>query len=322
VNVLLTGADGYIGRALARRLCAVDAALQGRALRRLTLCDLRLDPAPEDGRVERLVGSIADPAVIEKAVGAAPPDIVFHLAAVPSGQSEADYELGLRVNLHAMVALLEALRRQGRAPTVVYTSSIAVFGAPLPPRIDDDTPLRPTLSYGAHKQMAEIFLADCTRRGFVEARPVRLPGIVARPPAPSGALSAFSSDLIRALMQGGPYTCPVSPQATLWLMSLERCVDNLLHAAQPGLRLPPGATAWTLPALRVRINEVVQALDRLVPGAGGRIRYAPDAALEAQFGHLPPLATPAADAAGFRHDGDLHALLRRASPSSSPAAVA
>jgi nucleoside-diphosphate-sugar epimerase len=241
-----------------------------------------------------------------------PPDIVFQLAGVLSGQSEADYALGLRVNLHATLALMEVLRRQGNASTVVFTSSISVFGAPLPSHIDDDTPLHPTLSYGACKQMCEFFLADSTRRGFAKARSVRLPGVVARPPTPTGALSSFASDLIRALAWGEPYTCPVSPNATMWLMSLECCVDNVLHAAQSTVGPPAGATAWTLPALRVRIKEIVQVCERMVPGSVDRIRYAPDTTLEAQFGRYPPLSTPAADAAGFRHDGDLQTLLRRA----------
>ena len=310
MNVLLTGADGYIGRALARRLCEPGTTLQGRAVQRLTLCDLQLAPSPPDGRIDRVTGSIADDAVIER-ITRAPPDVVFHLASVPSGQSETDYALGLRVNLQATVALMEALRQQGRSPRVVFTSSIAVFGSPLPSHIDDDTPLRPALSYGAHKQMAEIFLADATRRGFVKACSVRLPGIVARPPTPTGALSAFSSELIRALVRQTPYTCPVSPAATLWLMSLPCCVDNLLHAAhcEPD---PSGAGARTLPALRVRIDEIVQAFERMAPGAGARISYAPIESLEAQFGRLPPLSTPAAEAAGFRHDGDVETLLRRA----------
>jgi nucleoside-diphosphate-sugar epimerase len=122
---------------------------------------------------------------------------------VLSGQSQPDYALGLQVNLHGtlalMVALMEALRRRGNAPTVVFTSSISVFGSPLPSHIDDATSLRPTLSYGAHKHMNEILLAGCTRRGFVKARSMRVPAIVARPPSQTGASSAFASELIRAL---------------------------------------------------------------------------------------------------------------------------
>lgn len=311
MNVLITGADGYIGRALARRLALRGAQLQGRPVDQLVLCDLRLDMVPEAPSVQCITGSVAERAVIQAAIECRP-DVVFHLASIPSGQSESDYALGLDVNLRASLELVDALRHQGKAPTLVFTSSIAVFGAPLPAQIDDHTPLQPSLSYGAQKQMLEIHLADATRRGFVRARCLRLPGIVARPPTPTGALSAFSSELIRALARRQPYVCPVSPEATLWLQSLTTCIDNLLHAAEcPAQRLG-SHTAWTLPALRLAIGDLVQAFDTLSPGAAALVSYRPDAALEAQFGRLPPLDTVRADAAGFRHDGSVARLIERA----------
>lgn len=316
MKVLVTGADGYIGRALSRRLGAAGASLQGKPVEKLVLCDLRLPVAPEDPRVETVAGSVADPAVIQ-AITRHQPDVVFHLASVPSGQSESAWELGMAVNVHATMALLAAMRREGPPPTLVFTSSIAVFGAPLPPRIDDDTPLCPSLSYGAAKQMMEILLTDSTRRGFVKARSVRLPGIVARPPTPTGALSAFSSELIRALVARQPFVCPVSPAATLWLLSLQTCIDNLLHAAQASDEQLAGQTVWTLPALRVSLETLVQAFEADHPGAAQRVSYRPDAALEAQFGRLPPLFTPRADAAGFRHDGSVAQLVQRAALSLS-----
>ena len=311
MKVLITGADGYIGRALSRRLGAAGARLQGRPIERLTLCDLQLPAAPSAAWVHTVAGSIADPAVID-AVTREQPDVVFHLASVPSGQSESQHDLGLAVNVHATLALVDALGRSGKVPHLVFTSSIAVFGAPLPPLIDDDTPLRPTLSYGAQKQMMEIHLADCTRRGLVKARSLRLPGVVARPPTPTGALSAFSSELIRALVAHQPCVCPVSPKATLWLLSLEACIDNLLHAAQcPDEQLGED-TVWTLPAIRLSVEELVQAFEDHSPGASAQLSYRPDEALERQFGRLPPLTTARADAAGFRHDGTGAHLIRRA----------
>lgn len=210
MKVLITGADGYIGRALARRMAAPGATLQGQAIDQLTLCDLRLPEAPQAPHVRAVSGSIADAAVIE-AVTQNRPDVVFHLASVPSGQSESDYELGLTVNVHATLALVEAVRRGGAAPTFVFTSSIAVFGAPLPARIDDDTPLRPSLSYGAQKQMAEIFLADCTRRGFLHARSLRLPGIVARPPRPRARCRPFPASSFVPWWSNGPTSVRCRP---------------------------------------------------------------------------------------------------------------
>lgn len=311
MKVLITGADGYIGRALSRRLAAHGATLQGRPLEKLTLCDLQLPMAPRAPWVDAVTGSVADTAVIET-ITRHRPDVVFHLASVPSGQSESAYDLGMAVNVRATMDLVDALRHAGGAPTLVFTSSIAVFGAPLPPLIDDDTPLRPSLSYGAAKQMMEIHLADCTRRGFVNARSVRLPGIIARPPTPTGALSAFSSELVRALVARQPYVCPVSPSATLWLLSLGACIDNLLHAAECPTERLGGDTVWTLPALRVSIEELVQAWDTGHPGSSAQVTYRPDAALQSQFGSLPPLFTPRADAVGFRHDGTVSRLVQQA----------
>ncbi|URI08569.1 NAD-dependent epimerase/dehydratase family protein [Aquincola tertiaricarbonis] len=312
MKVLITGADGYIGRALARRLAAPGTLLQGRPVERLVLSDLALgDPLLRDAPgVTAVPGSIADSRVIDLVTRDAP-DVVFHLVSVPSGQTEADPDLGLQVNVQATLALARALRRSGQAATFVFTSSIAVYGTPLPERIDDDTPLAPALSYGAHKQMAEIFLADATRRGHLQARMLRLPGVVARPPTPTGALSAFSSELMRALVAHRPYVCPVSPQATLWLLSLQACIDNLLHAAQCPAQPFGGTTALNLPAQHVSVARLVDAFETVSPGASAGISYQPQAGLEAQFGRLPPLFTARADAAGFRHDGNLATLVQR-----------
>lgn len=312
MNILVTGANGYVGRALAQRLCALPSLPGYGTPATITLCDLAMDEPPADSRVRVVTGSFADSSVLAAITDPAP-DLVFHLACVASGRAEEQFELGLHVNLAGSLQLLEHLRQQGKSPGLIFTSSIAVFGAPLPDRVDDDTPTAPALSYGAHKLAMEILLADYTRRGFLRARSVRLPGIVPRPPAPNGAWSAFSSTLIRALTAGEPCTLPVGPQATLWLMSRQCCIDNLLHAAWLTAQPAGDRTAWTLPALHVSVQDIVQAFDARGDGqAATRVRYAPEPAIEVQFGSQPPLFTPAADAEGFRHDGTLATLLDRA----------
>jgi nucleoside-diphosphate-sugar epimerase len=316
MNLLITGANGFIGRALTSRLLHDATAMNrdGGAAPQLTLVDLTADGA-ENSRVRRIAGSIADPKVVARAFDA-PVDVLFHLASIPGGMAERDYELGRQVNLDATIRLLEAARARSTASNavnVVFASSIAVFGSPMPATVDDATPLHPKLTYGAQKLIGEILVEDFHRHGWINGRSIRLPGIVARPPQRTGQLSAFMSDIIRELAAGRSFECPVSAQSTLWLMSVHCVVDNLLHAAS----LPPSACretrVWTLPALHTSMTQLVAAIAD-VHGSGvlDRVTYRSNPELEANFGRHPPLQTPAAEAAGFAHDGDLATLVRRA----------
>lgn len=309
MNVLITGANGYIGRALTDRLLALRRLPDGRPIDSLTLFDQRFDEPPSEDDARVIEGSISC-AETRNRLAATAPDIVFHLASVASGRAQTDFELGLQVNLYGTLGLLDALRQQGNNPVFVFTSSIAVFGTHLPELVTDATPPAPELSYGAQKRALEILLADYTRRGFVQGRAVRLPGIVMRPPAPNGAWSIFSSTLIRSLATQQPCTLPVSPDATLWLMSLPCCIDNLLHA---GVVRSHDPMTLTLPALRVSVADIVNVFDQRTDGqARSLVRYEPQPDIQAQFGSLPLLETPAALAAGFRHDGSLAELIDRA----------
>jgi D-erythronate 2-dehydrogenase len=304
MHLLVTGANGFIGKALVRRLLADWPGLD-----RLTAVDLHLD-ACADPRVVAVVGDLARADVLERALHV-PADIVFHLASVPGGATERDPVLGYRVNVAATAALIDGVAASP-APVFVFASSIAALGSPLPACVDDQTALRPTMSYGAHKQIGEILLQDATRRGQIDGRGIRLPGIVMRPPAPAGLLSAFMSDLIRQTAAGQRFVCPVSPQARLWLMSVDCIVDNLLHAAH--MPSPdPGLRNWTLPALPLTIAELVDAVTHHTgQDAAALVEYRADPVLERAFGAYPELHTPAAQALGFRHDGDAVALVRNA----------
>jgi nucleoside-diphosphate-sugar epimerase len=317
MNLLITGANGFIGKALANRLLSEAAAPPAglRPIGRLTLIDLGFE-GPDVPRVRRLHGSIADPTVLARAFDT-PVDVVFHLASIPGGMSEQHYELARQVNLDATMNLLEAARAQtiasSKPVTFVFASSIAVLGAQLPAVVDDATPLRPKLTYGSHKLIGEILLDDFNRRGWVDARSIRLPGIVARPPQRMGQLSAFLSDIFRELAAGRIYACPVSADSTSWLMSVHCVVDNLLHAATLAPSSSRDRCVWTLPALRTSMSQLVAAIAEVYGSEVlSRVTYGSNAALEANFGRYPPLRTPAAEAAGFAHDGDLATLVRRA----------
>lgn len=309
-KILVTGAGGYIGAALVRRLVEHASALQ---LEQITALDIDLDSAQlaEHSLLRKINGSLGDSAIRALAL-ANRPSLVFHLAGITSGQAQRQFDASLAVNVMATMALFEDLRQLGHAPRLVQTSSIGVFGLPLPERIDDQTLPAPTLTYGAHKLMMETLLADYSRRGWLDGRSVRLPSVVARPAGPNGASSSFASDLIRELCAGHAYDCPIDAQGTIWLLSLTACIDALLHAARIDAAQLPGARAWTLPALRASVAQVVNAIsERYGAETVAHIRYCPDPALLEQFARWPQLETPLAAALGFVADDSLNQLLER-----------
>ncbi|MGE0799622.1 MAG: NAD-dependent epimerase/dehydratase family protein [Lautropia sp.] len=330
MDVLITGAAGYLGRAVTARLLAgadlCDA--DGRAFRphRLILADIvpvaenpaaalpaASTPAAVDApRCEIRTGSLADPEFVAGLVG---PELgaVFHLAGIVSGAAEADFEAGLAVNLDGSRRLLEALRadRSGRRIRLVHASSIAIYGVPLPARIDDDTQPWPTLSYGMQKLATELLITDLSRRRLLDGRSLRLSGVLVRPPIANGALSGFNSDLIREPLAGRPIVSPVSPAATLWVLSLARTVDNLLHAMRIDADAYGAQRGLLLPAVAVSIAEIV---DALVAIAGPEVRrlvgYAPDPAIEPAFGRWPkPFTATRARGLGFVVDDGIAAII-------------
>jgi D-erythronate 2-dehydrogenase len=311
--VLVIGGEGFIGRALVARLCH-GGNIEGRTASAIAVLDQRIGSRLPDPRLQYLEGDIADPAVLARAIGGGV-DCVFHLASIPGGASEQNFELGLRVNLHATQSLLEVLRKAGAAPApakLVFASSIGVYGVPMPAVIDENTIPLPSLSYGTQKLIGEYLVADYGRRGFVDGRSVRIPGIVARPPS-AGMLSLFLSDLIRELSAGRSFVCPVAPSGMSWFMSRPCIIDNLLHAAALNGAQVAQQRTWLLPVLHVSIADIVAAIARLHGEAVlARVSYAPNAALQAQFANYPPLLCPKSEAAGFGHDGTVERLVVRA----------
>ncbi len=308
MRIVITGAGGFIGGGLVERIAAAGGPFGGATI---VAADTRLPDTPP-GAVARAEGDVSDAGFLD-ALLTQPADVVFHLAGIPGGATEADPALGWRVNALGTIGIVERLARQAKPARLVFSSTIAVFGVPLPAdAVTDETLPLPTLSYGAQKLMMETLVTDHARRGTVDALALRLPGIVARPRRPGGHHSAYMSDIFTALADGEAFTCPVAPGSTSWLMSRACCVDNLIHAATLPRERLGARRAFTLPALRLSMGEVVEALAaRFGPGLRERVTFAPDPALQAQYGSYPPLETALAESLGFRHDGDAETLLAR-----------
>jgi nucleoside-diphosphate-sugar epimerase len=279
MHILITGAAGMIGRKLTARLVE-DGKLNGKPIDRLSLIDVVPPQAPQSlaGKVDTAASDLSAPGAAAKAV-APQPDVIFHLAGVVSGEAEIDLEKGYRVNLDGTRALLETIRHAGDhyVPKFVFTSSIAVFGAPFPEAIPDDFHLTPLTSYGTQKAICELLLADYTRRGFLEGVGLRLPSIVVRPGKPNKAASGFFSGIIREPLNGEEALLPVPDSVLHWHASPRSAVGFLIHAA--GLtheQLGPRVNL-TMPGVCCTVGEQIEALKRVAGNkVASRIRRAPD----------------------------------------------
>lgn len=316
VRIVITGGAGFLGAALARRILAEGAiALDGAApapVASVVLLDIAAAPADlrADPRVDAREGDLP-----ELLAGLGDADVVFHLAGVVSGAAEADLDLGLRVNVDALRAVLDRARAMSAPPVLVFTSSLAVFGAD--PAIgpvgvvDDDTLPRPQSSYGIQKLIGEQLVADYARRGLVRGRSVRLMTVSVRPGAPNAAASSFLSGMIREPVAGVRAVCPVHPDTPVALASPERTLAGILRAAAVDGATWGSTTAMTLPALSTTPREMAAALDR-VAGAGtsGLIDWVPDARIEAIVGSWPSeFRTARAAALGLAPDESFDAIV-------------
>jgi len=279
MHILITGAAGMIGRKLTARLVG-DGALGDRAIEKLTLIDVSAPTLPEHftGRAEAIAADIAEPATARAAI-AGGPDVIFHLAAVVSGEAELDFDKGMRVNFDGSRALFEGIRAAGGGyrPRVVFSSSIAVFGAPFPQAIPDDFALTPLTSYGTQKAMIELLLADYSRRGFFDGVGVRLPNIVVRPGRPNKAASGFFSSIIREPLNGDDAVLPVEDGVRNWHASPRAAVGFLLHAAGLARDALGPRVNLTMPGVCCTVAEQIAALRRIAGDkVASRIRREPD----------------------------------------------
>jgi len=283
MHILITGAAGMIGRKLTERL-VIDRALGDQPIEKLTLIDIVAParPAGFSDHVKTRATDLAATDTAEKAVSERP-DVIFHLAGVVSGEAETDFEKGYRVNLDGTRALLEAIRTTGNGykPKVVFTSSIAVFGAPFPEAIADDFHLTPLTSYGTQKAICELLLADYTRRGFLEGVGIRLPSIVVRPGKPNKAASGFFSGIIREPLAGQEAILPVADSVLHWHASPRSAVGFLVHAAGLTRTQLGDRINLTMPGVCCTVGEQIAALRRIAGDkVANRIRREPDELVE------------------------------------------
>jgi nucleoside-diphosphate-sugar epimerase len=290
MNVLITGGAGFLGARLAQVLLT-RGHLLGQEIERLVLADLFPPPSAllSNARVQPLVGSLLEQC---PALRAQRMDVCFHLASAVSAECEANFDLGMRSNLDTTRALLEALRAAGNVPRFVFASSVAVFGSDpylqLPQVVRDDTLPAPQSSYGIQKFICEQIVTDYTRKGFVDGRTARLMTVVVRPGRPNGAASGFLSGIIREPLHHEPAVCPAPIETAVALASPARAIEGLIAVAESDRDAFGGRTALNLPALTVRVGEMLEALAQV----GGQtavnyVRFVPDASVAKIVGGWP-----------------------------------
>jgi len=315
MNVLITGGAGFLGQKLAKQLLIhgslKDSEGKDQKIDQLILVDVVKANDFGDERVKVIAGDISSPQLMQQLITA---DIqsIFHLAAIVSGQAEADFDLGMRINLDAARILLETCRSVGHKPKIIFTSSVAVYGGVLPELVLDTTALNPQSSYGAQKAICELLLNDYTRKGFVDGRVLRLPTISVRPGAPNKAASSFASGIIREPLNGVPSICPVSPDLRIWLLSPRYAIESLiaghnLHSSALGLN-----KSINLPGISVSVGEMIESL-RTVAGeeVASRISIEPDSKVEAIVRSWPGAWDDSrARALGLKADADFVSVIK------------
>ena len=316
MKVLVTGGTGFLGRrlvsALLERGAVTGADGAEHEIERIVVSDIGpgISPLPDDSRIELRLGDFTEPGAAESLIDAGT-GAIFHLAAVVSGEAEQNFDLGMRINFHGSVRLLDAIRTRGACPRLVFTSSVAAYGGDMPEVIEDSTILTPQTSYGSQKASVELLLNDYSRKGFVDGRALRLPTVVVRPGKANAAASSFASAIIREPLEGRAYTCPVAEETGVWLLSPRRVVNSFLHAANLPSESLGASRALALPGMTITVREMVAGL-REVAGdcVAERLTFERDPFIEKiVYGWATKFRPERALAIGFAPDDDFRSVV-------------
>lgn len=315
MNILVIGAAGMLGRKLVAALVNRGKA-RGRLIENLTLVDIVQPERPDfAGKVETIAADLSEPGTADRLV-ASRPELIFHLAAIVSGEAEADFDKGYQVNLDGTRALFEAIRHASASepycPRVVFTSSIVVFGEPLPDVIEDTHCLTPLTSYGTQKAIGELLLADYSRKGFLDGVGIRLPTISIRPGKPNKAASGFFSSILREPLVGQEAVLPVSETVRHWFASPRAAVEFMLHAAELDSAPLGSQRTITMPGLSATVGDQIEALCRVAgEGAIRLIRREPNPTIANIIAGWPrSFDARRAEALGFKAEKSFDEIIR------------
>src|SRR5438552_6554773 len=314
MRIVITGGAGFLASRLARALLArgslTDARGESHEIRDLVLVDV-VPATISDRRVSVVTGDLAEPALIERVVTDST-DAIFHLAAVVSGQAEAEFDIGMRVNLDATRTLLERCRKLPRPPKFVFTSSLAVFGGALPDPVPDDAVLTPQTSYGTQKAIGEFLVYDMTRKGYIDGRSLRLPTVTVRPGKPNKAASSFASGIIREPLSGVDAICPVARDTRVWVTSPNGVVANLIAGHEAPATKFAHTRSINVPGIRVSVCDMVEALRRIGGDAlAARAKWQLDPVIDQIVSPWPSNFAPSLGLSlGMRADSDFESIVR------------
>ncbi|MFO7825658.1 MAG: D-erythronate dehydrogenase [Cyclobacterium sp.] len=306
MHVLIIGAGGFIGSRLAMEYRQKNPNAS------ISLFDLHIPEAlKENPGFSCITGNFGDPAqtdpLLEKK-----PDLIFHLAAVVSGEAEKNFDLGMQVNLRGSLHLLEKCRELGHQPRIVFASSCGIFGGDVHQVITENTAPKPRSSYGTQKAIVDLLMNDYSRRGFVDARCLRLPTITVRPGKPNAATSSFLSGIIREPLNGQQASYPVDPASEFWILSPKQVVKNLIHAAALEAEVIGEDRTINLPGLTVSVQHMIDCLEKVAgPEITQLLNHKPDDFLQSIVLTWPPhFNTQKADQLGFTADRDVEEIIR------------